>query len=114
MMAFYFLDKHFSYCPIAQKIGSASNNQYHMKLITVLYPYSLCGFARDGAQISVFIYITMKHCWDIIALFPRRDALDKCKQFNLSVEVTLKLKIKVPNKFSINPKSRCPGVLHGT
>lgn len=58
-----------------------------------------------------FIYISMKHCLDIFPLFHTRDALVKRKQLNTTG--SLKLKISVCIKFSVNAKSRCPGILQG-
>jgi len=54
------------------------------------------------------VYVLMKHHWDLSALFPRRDILDKCKQLNLGAPGMLKLKIMVYNKFSINQKVGVP------
>lgn len=53
----------------------------------------------------------MKHWLDIFPLFPRRDALVKCKQLNTTER--LKLKLSVCIKFSVNAKSRGLGVPRG-
>lgn len=82
-----------------------------MKVITILYvPFSAL-LEMELRLLAGFIYIPMKHWLDIFPLFPRRDALVKCKQLNTTER--LKLKLSVCIKFSGNAKSRGLGVPRG-